>query len=176
MSEVTKLYVKVFLFMGLGFAVGMMLLDFFQGDSVSYFKFVFHFLFFGGFMSLLLVRSQVSNLKKLGVKDFTKENLSPIQHRIVISSLSKQALLDRLRANSDLGKMVLHNQENEIRLISKFSWHLWGEEIKIKINQLQNGFNEFDIVSRPRLRTSLFDGGNNLKHVISIEKMIIGVS
>ncbi len=172
MSEVTKFYIKVFLIFGVVFALGTILVDFVLGDPINLYKSLFQVLFFGGFMTIVLVPGQINTLRKLGVTEFTPDTLSVTQKRIILSSLSQEELVDRIQQNSHLSKMKMRISNNEIHLISRFSWHLWGEIVKICIRTLEGGENEFDIVSRPRQRFNLLDGGQNYKHVTVLEEVI----
>lgn len=172
MSEVVKLYIKIFLVMGFGFACSMLLLNFLFGDPNSLFKFLFLFLGFGGFMSLLGVSSHIAFLKKEGVKEFTKETLSVVQQRSVVSSITKQDLVNRIQSDPAMKKMEFHDLDNEIKLISLITWKSFGEVIKIKCRHLQDGLNEFEIISRPRIKFTMLDSGKNLSNVNRVESMI----
>lgn len=158
--------------MGLGFAIGMTVMNYFTGDAFSLFKFLLYAIFFGGFMTIMYVPGYVTTLKKLGITEFSKENVGVRQQRSIVSAMRKDELMTQIQASPDLKRMKVEEGDDEVRLISKFSADGWGEEVKIRIRLLQDGLNSFDIVSRPRSRVAMFDGGRNLKHVIQIETLI----
>lgn len=161
--------------MGLGFACVMLLLNLLFGDPNSLFKFVFHFLGFGAIMSLLGVSAHMAFLKKEGVRDFTKENLSVVQRRKVVSPLTKQDLVHRIQSDTALKKMEMHDGGDEIKLISLIHWKSFGEVIKIKFRHLQDELNEIEIISRPRIKFTMLDSGKNLSNVNKVEDVISGV-
>jgi hypothetical protein len=48
----------------------------------------------------------------------------------------------------------------------------WGENIQIKIHQINPHLQEFQILSSPKLKTTMFDFGRNLKFITRLEKLI----
>ena len=124
-------------------------------------------------MTMVSVPGQINTLRKLGVTDFTPDNLNVSQKRKLLFSLSKEELIDRIRENSHLSKMKMRSNNDEIYLTSRFSWNLLGEIVKIRIRTQEDGMNEFDIVSRPRQWFTLLDGGQNYNHVTVLEKVIM---
>ena len=71
--------------------------------------------------------------------------------------------------------MEFHDRDHEIKLISLISWKSFGEVIKIKIRHFQDGLNEFEIISRPRIRFTMLDSGKNLSNVNRLQRVIEGV-
>lgn len=123
-------------------------------------------------MTLLYAPGNIKTLKSLGVSKIAPEHLSVIQKRIIVSSLSKEDVVERIQESRSFSKMNMRIGEDEIQLVSKFSWDLWGDKISIKIRSLEEGLNEYSVISQPRMKTIRFDSGQNFKNVTLIERML----
>ncbi len=172
MKPITLLFLKTFLFMGLGFTLTMGLIDLIFDGSVSLWESVYRLVFFGTIMTLVFGLSHIYSLKRLGVKTFTAENLSVRQKRVVVSTLSLQDILSRLKTDPGLKKMEVMEDRNRILLSSKISWMGWGEKITIQPLHTSGAETDYEITSKPKLGTTLFDSGKNLQNVMQVEKML----
>ena len=174
MKPISRLYLMIFLIMGLPFAILMALFDYVFHDEFIIYKFLAHFVFFGASMSLFLVYYTKKSLKKKGIKEFTSEALNVKQFRVITSTISKQVLLNRLGNDPIYGKMYIIEKENGFVIKTKLSWHSWGETINIIINDMNTETQSFHISSQPIIPTTLIDYGKNKDNIDGIEKIILG--
>ena len=158
--------------MGIPFALLMTLMDVFLGEEFSVFKFIFHTVFFGGTMAMFAMYMQKGRLKKMGVTDFTTENLAVNQSRVIQSNISIKELIDRLKSDEFFGKMKLKENRNVIQLRSKASWRSWGEKIRIIIISEESGLIKYDVFSEPVIGITLVDYGKNLENVERLERLM----
>ncbi len=172
MKPTTKLYLKIFLYSGVFFGLLTVIMDLIFGDKLSIWEFLAAALFFGVFMSLVLVSINIYNLKKMGLKDFSDEDLAVKQKREIVSTLNIPEIIERLKKDEKTGKMKLKMLENGIQLTSGVSWESWGEVINII--QIPNGENKYkyQIMSKPKLSTSIIDYGKNFENVTRIKKIL----
>ncbi|GLR19586.1 hypothetical protein [Portibacter lacus] len=176
MSPIGKLYLKVFLLLGLPFSMGMTIFDIILGDGFSIFKFIFLFVFFGLFMSLFLVAKQKRKLKELGVSDYTDSNLKVNQTATLVSKLNFIELSQKLQDDVVLGKMNFDQTKDSIKLSSGASWRSWGEIISIQSKELTDGKYEYSISSRPKMKSTIIDSGKNLENVMAIQRALENVA
>lgn len=172
MKPIALFFLKTFLFMGIGFALVSGLLDLVFDGHVDLWKSLYRLVFFGTVMTLVMGLSQIYGLNKLGVKAFTAENLAVKQKRIVLSSLSLQDILTKLKTDPHLKKMEATEDGNRILLNSDISWIGWGEKISIQALHASDTGTEYEIMSEPKLGTTLMDSGKNLQNVMWVEKML----
>lgn len=173
MTPVNKLYLKTFIYTGLPFGISMMLLDYTDGKELMLWKFVFLVLFFGFFMSAILVSHHVEKLKALGIKTFTDKNLSVFQSNSIKTYLTVAELTEKLKTDPQLGKMKISTSENGIEIKSPFSWSSWGECISIKLRRIDENEIEYHVSSQPKLRFQYVDYGKNLSNLLLIEKAVL---
>lgn len=176
MSPIIKLYLKVLFLLGLSFSAGLTIFHMFLGEEFSLFKFVFLFLFFGGFMSLILVTKHKNRLSKLGVSDYTDTNLKVIQSTSIVTSLNPEEFSKKLQSDSVVGKMSMNQKENAIELNSNVTWFSWGEVINIHSKELASDKYEYSVVSRPKLKSTILDYGKNLENIMAIESALESAS
>lgn len=172
MKPITIFLLKSFLILGLGFALVMGLIDLIFEGKVNLWESVYRLFFFGTIMTFAFGLSQINGLKRLGVKTFTAENLSVKQKKIVISNLNMQDILSRLKTNPGFKKMKVIEQGNRLLLSSNISWKGWGEKITIQPLHASGTETEYEIMSQPKLSTTLFDSGKNMQNVMEVEKMM----
>jgi len=172
MKPIALLILKTFLLTGFGFALFMGLIDLIFDGSADPGKFLYRLIAFGGLMSILFVAMQFYGVKLLGLKSFTTENLGVKQKRIVLSNLSMQDILRKIKTDPGLKKMKATEEVNSILLSSNISWMSWGEKISIQPLHSSGTKTEYEIISRPKLSTTIMDGGKNLENVMRVEKLI----
>lgn len=171
MKAALLLYLKVFLLLGIPFGMFLSLFDLIIGLGFNLDTFIYRVCFFGTGMALLMVTMQLIGLRRLGIKNFTRENLKVIQTKTVKSSDDRQILISKLKADPTLAKMQLQEKPGEVDLSSDMSLWSWGETISIKSNP-SAGINEYEIESRPKLKITLADFGRNMRNVNHIEKLL----
>lgn len=169
MKPLVKLRIKLFLLQGVPFGIIMSGIEMIRGNEFSLWKFLYWALFFGVTMSFCLVSIHKKRLNKIGVKEYTDENLSVIQNRFFRSSLSKDDLIEQVKNDPKFGKMKMIETENGFILKTGVSLKSWGEEIIIVLKSQTNSIFEYQVLSRPKLRTTLIDCGKNLDNVNQFE-------
>jgi hypothetical protein len=176
MSPTLKLYIKTFLLTGIPFALLMRVWDTLLGFEHSIYTYIFHCIFFGGFMSATLVSWHIKALKKLGIHDFNASTLNPIQCKAIQSHLHPEEMLSIFKTDHELNKMHVRQTEHEILLEAPITWKSWGERITIRRKAVHAGYKEYELVSRPRLKTTYIDFGKNFQNIMKIEKLITNVT
>ncbi|HUR30000.1 MAG TPA: hypothetical protein VMZ69_01140 [Saprospiraceae bacterium] len=172
MKPILSLYLRLFLFMGIPFGLITLLIDVISGEGFVLRTFLFRVLFFGGSMAATLGTLHVLKLRFQGVQEFTPGNLSVRQRRIVKSKVSLQNLIDLIKEDPDMGNIKVLEKNNAIVLQTSSSWRSGGEKIFITINSDKDSINEYEILSRPRINTTLVDAGKNFENVTRIEKLL----
>ena len=173
MKPIALRLLKTFLILGLGFASFMGLIDLIFDGSTDPGKFLFRLIAFGGPMSILYVVSQFYGIKRLGQNSFTKETLGVRQKRTVLSNLTIQDILTRIKTAPGLKEMAIREENNRILLSSPISWMSWGEKITIQPLHSTGTSTEYEIISRPKISTTIMDGGKNLENVLLVEKLLV---
>jgi len=173
MTATQRFYVKLFLNMGVPYALFMTLFDLFEGLDLSVWKFLFLFVFFGGTMSLTLGSMHISRLRKKGMTTIRAKDLNVVQRFNLHTILSINHIHDILLSDAQFGNMKMSILPDELQLRSKTSWFSWGEKIKIEL--LQNSDNQFEyaIQSRPIIWGTLVDGGKNFENVRRLEELLV---
>ncbi len=172
MKPITKLYLKTFLFTGIPYGIIMMMIDVLGGDGFRIWKFLFLTFFFGITMSITLVYFHRQRLKKNGIGELSEENLKVNQKVRIISNLNEEKLIEKLREDRFFRNMELAQVENGIKLSSGITWNSWGESITIIINSISQNQYEYEIISKPKLRSTVLDFGKNLENIDRIQKII----
>lgn len=176
MKPLTKLYLKTFLVLGIPYGLFMVGSDLVEGKGFSLWKFLFLTSFFGITMSLILVSFHRYRLKKNGIQEITEENLGVSQTKNLQSKLNKKELIEKLKTDPIIGKMKMTEIENGILIKSGMTWKSWGEVIKIILSFNRGDDFEYQVSSRPKLKTTLFDYGKNLENVNRIENVLKNIA
>src|SRR3990170_5320048 len=134
MKPITLHYIKFFLITGFLFGLLTLVIDRMDGKDFNIWGLLFKAAFFGAFMSLAFVTLQIISLKRMGVKNITAEDLKVRQNKSVISTITKEELIQKLKADPYTSKMAIEEYENEIDIKSGMSLWSWGENIKIRVN------------------------------------------
>lgn len=172
MKPIVLLFLKMFVFMGIFFGLLTGLIDYIFDGTYDLQKIVFRMVFFGGFMSLGFGLSQIYGLKKIGVKEFTADNLSVRQTRVVLSNLGIQDLFSKLKADPETQKLETAENGNLIIFKTSLSMWSWGEKVTIHARKVSDTTTEYVIESRPKMRTHMVDSGRNLRNVMRIEELM----
>ena len=157
---------------GIPFALISLGFDLVDGVDINVGKFIFLSFFFGLAMSLIMGTLHRKRLKNVTGQELNDQNLSVNQHRNIKSKLDKSELLEKLKKDPVISKMNLQEVENGILLKTGITWMSWGEEIKIIQQSDQENDFEYQISSRPKMKTTLVDYGKNLENVTLIENTI----
>ena len=135
-SPSQKFFIKSFLATGLPFAISLALMDFIMGEPFSLWKFLFMMVFFGLVMGWFFTENQKSGLRRLGVKEFTDENLQPIQSVELSSQHSISEIDQKIKQDKFFSRSKVSFDKSQIKVRKGSSWSSWGE--KILINQIEN--------------------------------------
>ncbi|MFD2907110.1 hypothetical protein ACFSX9_00030 [Flavobacterium ardleyense] len=176
MKSIIKLYLKLFLQTAIIYFLIMALFDLALGNQLTLWNYVPKSLFVGVFVSLILVSIHVNKLKKNGIKNISDANVGVNQTRIISSELNKSELIQKLKSDSTIGKMEMREIENGVLFQTGMTMKSWGEEIKIILKFNKNSNFEYQVSSRPKLKTTLVDYGKNLENVNSIENLMKNIS
>jgi len=171
MNAIVKLYIKVFLLMGIPWGILMLLFDLLDGTGFSFWKLVLRIVLFGGFMSLTLVSLHILKLNKIGAGKLP-ESLGVNHTRYINSSIVPNELASRLEADPAISKIYISDSENEIKLDTSLTWASFGENISIQARPIGSNQFEYKISSSPKLGTTLVDFGKNIQNVNRIEKIL----
>lgn len=170
MKPVAKLFLKTFLINTAIFGTTMYLVNYPFEGYFSLLKFIGTVIGMGAFMASCFVYWHISQLKSIGVKEFTEQMLKTEQEKEIISSLSKTELLARLKKKYNYSNV--RDLENEITFRTKIS-DTWGEKIRISVQEHQDGINTFIITSKPRFSFNYLDFGRNLQNIMEIERLLL---
>jgi len=117
MSLKQILYLRVILFLGVPFGVGMLIFDYIANSEVSIWKFLFLTLFFGGAMAMIFVPIHLAKLKKLGIENLTKKTkkyLKLNQVETIQSDIKINDLLLKLKNDSKFKNSKIIDSDNKI--------------------------------------------------------------
>lgn len=171
MKPITKLYLRTFLLTGIPYGLLTVGFDLADGNGFRLWKFLFLTSCFGC-MSFLLVSFHKYRLKKNGVREMTNQNLGVSQKKNLKSDINKSELIEKLKSDPVIGKMKMQEIENGIILKTGMTWLSWGEEIRIIMQTKRESDFDYQISSRPKLKTTLVDFGKNLENVNRIENVM----
>jgi len=169
MNQVYKDFIKVFLVGGLGFAITNSITDFLFGFDFHIWKFISEIVIFGGVLSLFVVSTNRWELKKRGLED---KKIKLVNKKVVRSKMSLDNLLEKIKKAFFFERHKIKKIDGGIELDSNMTGISWGERMTIKCHKLEDGLNEFEIVSKPRWRFTLLDGGANYENVMMVENLL----
>ena len=94
------------------------------------------------------------------------------QERIINSTLSLQEVASKICSDNFLRATRLHIDDNQLKLKTSYIWKSFGEIIDIKSKAVSNGKFQYQIISSPRLKTTMFDFGKNFINMKKIESLL----
>lgn len=141
---------RLFLFTAAAYGGSQFLILYFFGENKHILYPIFSGLGFGLMMALVFTISQVYAVKKLRPGKLTSEALSMHQVTYLQVPLTKAQILSKLRNNYPTKDWELMEEADLIKLKTSFTAKTFGEKITIKVNQLQNGFSEVLVESKPK--------------------------
>lgn len=173
MKAATLLYSKSFLVTTIAFGILMILFEYAIGSDIDILSFLLTTILFGLTMSLVFVALQISELKRLGVKELTSESLSVEQKKSFVSKLTKQKAFERININPVFSKMNIRKTDNGLRIKTPITMKSFGEIITIEYRQaLANDPLEITVTSRPKIKTTMVDLGKNMENVNELYKLL----
>jgi hypothetical protein len=172
LSPVAKLHLQVFLIMGIPFGLYMMIFDLIEEDGFMVWKFLFHVAGFGGFMSLVLVTTQLGRLKSKGFSLYHDGALRVRQEAQIPTLLTRQELIDALKQDPVFGKLKMTEITDGVEFIQKPTWISWGEKVKLQIRESGSDKNILVVFTRPPALTMLIVDGKNKVNIERIEKLV----
>ena len=172
MNSVLKLYLKGFLYTGIGLSILLVLTDPLLGISNDWSYYLFMSFFCGVFMSLSLVSMHLYFLDSKGIKKFDDEILKPTQSSELDSALSPNQLVERLKSNRAYRSARIKIEDERVELRTGFSWKSFGERITINFRELSGGKYHYKILSRPILKTTLVDYGRSVGHIQRLREIL----
>lgn len=172
MKAIIKLYIKTFLLTAIPYYIFMTLFGLADDNQTIIWKNMLASLFFGIFMSLILVSFHWYKLKKDGVENITDDNVGVNQTRIIETKLNKNELIHKLKSDPIIGKIKMTEIENGVLFKTGMTMKSWGEEIKIILISNNESNFEYQITSNPKLKTTIVDYGKNLENINKIESII----
>jgi len=172
MKPILKLYIKAFLIMGLLYASLMAISGYIDGESFRIGKYLFHAIFFGGTMSLTLVSIHKYNLSDQGITNPSEENLKAVQQAEFISNVSKDEFMSRLSKDKVMSRMKMKIDKGTLKLNSGITWKSLGETIVINISSVSEGMFKYQVLSKPKLPTTIVDFGKNIENILMIQKLV----
>ncbi len=123
-------------------------------------------------MALISTYSHKSELRKKGIKELTDDDLSVIQVTEIISDLSLNVLVEKLKNDSVFKRMNIKEIDNGIIIKSDVSLSSWGEKIRILESKNENEKRILKISSKPKLKTTFVNLGKNKENIERITKLI----
>ena len=162
--------------MGGVFSILNLLSDYFRDEKFNLFRILFNFLFIGLFMAVFLTYLHKKELRKKGISKFTDDNLNVNQHSEIISDLSINKLIDKLKNDNHFKRMNIKKSDNGIIIKSGIKLTSWGEKIEITESKNENEKRIIKITSKPKLKTTLVDFGQNKENIDRITELIKNVA
>jgi len=162
--------------MGGTFSILNLLSDYFRDEEFNLFKVLFNFLFFGLFMALNFTYLHKRGLRKRGISEITDDNLNVNQLSEIISDLSINDLIDKLKNDNNFKRMNIKKADNGIIIDSGIKLTSWGEKIQITECKNENEKRILKISSKPKLKTTLVDYGQNKENIDRITELIKNVA
>lgn len=173
MKPLSTFFIRIFFLAGISFAMIMLLIDLLMGYGFDLGKFLFMFVCFGGFMSVCLALIHRYRLRKKGLTRKNGDIFGVYQSMAVQSMLSPGELKAALMEDSYFGKMQLVEKSNGLQLKAGTTFWSWGEYIEIELVSSKPGFGyEYQVSSRPSVKTTIIDYGKNLENIRNLEKLL----
>lgn len=166
MTALQQFYLKLFLLMAIPFLLASMLVSLVLFGNTHIGFDLLEGLLFGGLMTMLFSYIQKSNLKQLGVSEWSQTHLKTHQGKVMESQLKFQDIVAQLKSQSWVKEIITSGEGKITMKTSPSSWS-WGEIVELvwKDSSIQ-------VTSRPRLSWAPFDGAKNLRNLIQIEELI----
>lgn len=122
-------------------------------------------------MSLISVTWHLIKLKTLGIRNFNSENLGTKQSVKIYSALDKNELLNALQRDPVFGKYKINENDDRISFTTKLSMSSFGEDVSIRLLSENGNRNEYEVTSKPVVKTTSVDYGRNLENILRLQKI-----
>ena len=171
MKTILLLYLKTFSYFAIAFGILTLALDLIFDHEFSW-RFLRTGFNSGLFMSLFFVTIHIISVRISGEKKFTSENLAVEHKHSIISGISQEDLISKLKTNPSFEEMKITIEKGEIIIKTGLTFNSWGETISIHVKPVTSISNEFEIISKPKQRWTLVDFGKNLNNVKKVEELM----
>lgn len=172
MKATLKFFFKSFLFAFFIYSIIKFPLDY-LGNDFDFEKSLIACLIWAFLLSFTLGIVHLITIKRKGVSNLTAEDFSVYHQKTVESDLTKEDFLKRLERSQWKNSIDISENQNKINLSGSLSWWSYGEKIIVEFIKGNNGINQFNISSRPKLKTTMVDYGKNRENVEKIEQLIL---
>ncbi len=129
-------------------------------------------LFLAIFLTFIMVSFNFIEARKNGLKNFTDENLSPKQKRVVDSKLNRDDVLTKLKEDTYFKKFKFELKGDLIVIKTFSNTFSYGEIIKIAPIDSHDNMHQYIISSEPKNKINLLDGGVNYTNVTKIQALL----
>lgn len=163
----TRLYLRTFLFSGIAYGIIIALWRYFDHGELNPVKSIIHMVFFGGIMTLLFAINLKKYKQKNNLDELTQEDVI-VYHRITVAKKKPiDEIFRLLTINPVSRRWKCKKRSGQIVARTNITGASWGEKILIR----DEGKN-LSIESKPLLKTTRFDFGNNKANVLFLKKLI----
>ena len=163
MKPIIIVFIKTYIAYFISFSIfwAIVPLDF-DISFLDIFRRAFICSFMSSFFMIYILKNK---LKKKGIIEFTKKNLSVVQSEKFETALTIQEIIEKLRESASVFRMKMILSGNTIFLKKKMNWKTWGDKIKISINESDTDKRIIHLISRPKYLFTVMDFGRNLENV-----------
>lgn len=126
------------------------------------------------FIIFILVSVHFRELKKLGVKEFTDENLAVRQEKIITSKFNNEEVLQKLKQEEYFKNFNFGREgEGNLAVIKTFpNTFSSGEVIKVDKIGDDNNLYKYKISSTPKSKLTLLDNGISYANIMKLEAIL----
>ncbi|MDF2614900.1 MAG: hypothetical protein K0S71_2686 [Clostridia bacterium] len=185
--EKLKVYLKVFLTSGILFGLSMgglvgiasiLFIGIQKSLMVGVLTGVASGTIFGLLMSLILSTMHIVSTNKILVihrkNKYLVRQISSIDVAVQVDFLYDN-FISQVKENAD---WLIYNQKSKrkVELKTSATMRSFGEIITVTFRGKYNNLTEIEVVSRPKLLTTIVDYGKNLQNILTVEQMLKGVA
>jgi len=160
-------FVRIFFSVGLIFGL-LMGVNPPKFDGFYFTQFWYSFLLFGGIFGLVSTLVQVNAVKKLGIVDYSIDDLGVKHKRSIHNKLDLRTLMDELKKEDYFSKAEFAIEAGKVTIKKKRSFFLPAEKIEIT----KPSSATMEVISSPASGAPIMDGGGNLKNVIFMQELL----
>ena len=170
LNPVLKTYLSTFLVMVLAMELSLMMVSAISGEWMEGWKYSVLPIVNGVIVASILVLCHLHGLRKVGVKEFNKVTLDPVQQREFDTQYSKSEIIDILKNARKTQRMSLSVEKNHISL--DHSRWIFGQVINIYVKNVVNDLSHIVVESRPVSKIGVMDFGLSWGNVEYIKRLI----
>lgn len=172
MTTIQNLQVKIFLNMGIPFGIGMVVYSLLNGRGFVLWEFLLSVILFGGLMAFFMVREMKKKFKNIGKAEIDEQDLELAYTKTVVSNLSPEQLLEKLKGNRDFKLAKFSHNKKEINLKAGMKWLTWAEKLNINSKAISDSNYEYEITSEARTKTIMRDYTLKFQFVRKVEELL----